>query len=493
MVELGPEDVRRPAEAGTRLIAMRLLDEACTACARLPDASDADAIHDLRVALRRLRSTLAAYRDSLDPDVTGEALANLGRLSSRTSYARDAQVALDWLRSERAELRPARARALDPLVDALEARIAAQQARESEDLAAEFAKVERELRASLETYRARVAPVGDARPATLAAVASAALQTTAAELEASLANVTGRDAVAAEHVARIVAKRLRYLLEPVRRLSPDGAALIDDLKDLQDLIGDRHDRDVLGAMLVSALEQAALASSGAIAAAIGARDPARERRARARALENLLIELLRRSREQADALFEQFAERWLGEKGAAFFARLADFTSALRELDSANLEIERKYLLRELPERVRGAESTLLDQGYLPGGVVRERLRRAVGSRGARFTRTVKLGTGVVRAEFEEELPEVEFERLWPLTAGARLRKRRYRVPAGALVWEIDEFLDRALVLAEIELPTADTKVDVPEWLEASIVREVTDEPAFSNLRLACETNVRAE
>jgi CYTH domain-containing protein len=136
---------------------------------------------------------------------------------------------------------------------------------------------------------------------------------------------------------------------------------------------------------------------------------------------------------------------------------------------------------------VRGAESIAIDQGYLPGGVVRERLRRAVGPRGARFTRTVKLGTGVVRAEFEEELPEPEFERLWPLTAGARLRKRRYRVPDGALVWEIDEFLDRVLVLAEIELPTADSEVRVPEWLADAIVREVTDEPAFSNLRLACE------
>ncbi|MGH2899473.1 MAG: CYTH domain-containing protein, partial [Solirubrobacteraceae bacterium] len=90
------------------------------------------------------------------------------------------------------------------------------------------------------------------------------------------------------------------------------------------------------------------------------------------------------------------------------------------------------------------------------------------------------------------ELPEAEFARLWPLTAGARLRKRRHRVPDGALVWEIDEFLERPLVLAEIELPTAQTEVRVPAWLETWIVREVTDEPAYTNLRIACEPRLHS-
>jgi CYTH domain-containing protein len=97
----------------------------------------------------------------------------------------------------------------------------------------------------------------------------------------------------------------------------------------------------------------------------------------------------------------------------------------------------------------------------------------------------VKVGTGLVRAEYEEEIAPGEFERLWPLTAGARVRKRRYRVPDGELVWEIDEFLDRELWLAEIELPSADTEVEVPEWLAPYVVRDVTGEPEYSNLRLA--------
>jgi CHAD domain-containing protein/CYTH domain-containing protein len=487
MVELERDDVLRPAEAGARLVALGQLDEARAACARLPDLGDGEVIHDLRVALRRLRSTLTAYRAFLDPNATDDALLRVGRIASQTGSTRDAQIALYWLRAERNELRPARSALLAPLVESLEAEIRARQARESVGLAADFARFERELRSSLESYRAWVSPGGDARRPSLAALASGALQTTAAELEGALARVTGADEIEPEHAARIVAKRLRYLLEPVRGLHPDGPALLADLRLLQDLIGDRHDRDVLGATLRAALEQAAIANTRALAAAIRARDPRAERRLRARRLENLLLELLQRSREQADALFSELAADWLGEKSARFFARLTEFVSALRQLDGANLEIERKYLLRALPERVRGAESIEIEQGYLPGNAVRERLRRSVGPRGARLTRTVKFGTGVVRAEFEEELPDAEFARLWPLTAGARLRKRRYLVPDGSFVWEIDEFLDRALVLAEIELPTADTEIVIPEWLAPSVVREVTDESAFGNLRLACE------
>jgi hypothetical protein len=171
-------------------------------------------------------------------------------------------------------------------------------------------------------------------------------------------------------------------------------------------------------------------------------------------------------------MFAQLATTWLGEKSADLRAPRGLLDGAPR-LIAHRTEIERKYLLSGLPERVRGAESTVLDQGYLPGGVVRERLRRAVGPRGARFTRTVKLGTGVVRAEFEEELPESEFERLWPLTAGARLRKRRYLVPDGELTWETDGPRPRAVLRRSSCRPRTWSAFEG----RALDVREVTDDP----------------
>ena len=65
------------------------------------------------------------------------------------------------------------------------------------------------------------------------------------------------------------------------------------------------------------------------------------------------------------------------------------------------------------------------------------------------------------------------------------MRKHRYRVKHGDLLWEIDRFRDRRLVLAEVELPAEDTPVEIPEWIGAVLVREVTGDPAYVNLNLA--------
>ena len=149
-------------------------------------------------------------------------------------------------------------------------------------------------------------------------------------------------------------------------------------------------------------------------------------------------------------------------------------------------EIERKYLLRALPERVRDAQSVEVDQGYLPGTRINERIRRMQTAEGPRFFRTIKMGSGLERFEIEEETTEDFFMAVWPLTRGARVFKRRYFVPEGDVVWEIDEFLDRpGLWLAEVELESAHQRVEMPEWLQPVVEREVTDERQYTNHALA--------
>ena len=96
------------------------------------------------------------------------------------------------------------------------------------------------------------------------------------------------------------------------------------------------------------------------------------------------------------------------------------------------------------------------------------------------------LSDGVERIELEEEADADLARAMWGLTEGRRLRKRRYSIrESDDLVWEVDEFLDRPLVLAEIELPTADTKFELPQWLQDVLDREVTDDPEYTNARLA--------
>lgn len=153
---------------------------------------------------------------------------------------------------------------------------------------------------------------------------------------------------------------------------------------------------------------------------------------------------------------------------------------------AAGLEIERKYLLRELPALLAGRPARLLEQGYLPGTRLLERLRRVRDLDGReRYWRTIKDGTGVVRLELEEETEAGLFAALWPLTVGRRVSKERHAVPHGALVWEVDRFTDRELVLAEVELPDAAMQPEAPAWLAPYVVREVTGEGAYVNANLA--------
>jgi CYTH domain-containing protein len=126
-----------------------------------------------------------------------------------------------------------------------------------------------------------------------------------------------------------------------------------------------------------------------------------------------------------------------------------------------------------------------IEQGWLPGQRLRERLRRVRANGADRYYRTVKLGVGERRVELDEETTPDLFSALWPHTAGCRVVKARHLVPEGDLTWEVDVFAGRDLVLAEVELPAALDEVTVPEWLAPYVVRDVTDEPEYLNLNLA--------
>jgi CYTH domain-containing protein len=178
------------------------------------------------------------------------------------------------------------------------------------------------------------------------------------------------------------------------------------------------------------------------------------------------------------------------------------------------VEIERKWLLARLPERIEAWEGgdtdvaidrVRLRQGYLRAATEAEldalaangvgatpilfgRLRAIESSAGVRHVLTAKSGSGLVRREIEREIDAAAFEAAWPETAGRRIEKTRWRVsePDG-LVWEIDRFERLDLVLAEVEVAdeAAAAGVVVPEWLAAVVVREVTSEPLFTNAEIA--------
>jgi adenylate cyclase len=168
-----------------------------------------------------------------------------------------------------------------------------------------------------------------------------------------------------------------------------------------------------------------------------------------------------------------------------------------------SLEIERKYLLNGLPSLPADHEVWRIRQGYFTDpivnaldagdGLLSGRIRQTVLPDGSILcTHTIKRGSGVVRTEIEREITREQFDRHWPRTAGRRLNKVRRRVKAGDVMWEIDQFEELALVLAEVELEGADQAVAFPGWLEPHVVREVTDDPAFTNAAIAARLSSQA-
>ena len=59
-----------PAEEAARLIVLGLLDRAAGAAPAVADLTDPTALHDFRVAIRRLRSGVQALRPEIEPSVS---------------------------------------------------------------------------------------------------------------------------------------------------------------------------------------------------------------------------------------------------------------------------------------------------------------------------------------------------------------------------------------------------------------------------------------
>jgi len=156
------------------------------------------------------------------------------------------------------------------------------------------------------------------------------------------------------------------------------------------------------------------------------------------------------------------------------------------------LEIERVWRLTGTPAVPSRAEIWRIEQGYLPEHGIHDpefsegRLRRVEHPDGrVTLLHTVKRGTGVVRQETERQITPTDFDRLWPLTQGRRVRKVRHRVPEGALTWEVDQFLDWPLWMAEVELPSEHHALAVPVWLQPVLGPEVSTDPRWRNHALA--------
>ena len=147
------------------------------------------------------------------------------------------------------------------------------------------------------------------------------------------------------------------------------------------------------------------------------------------------------------------------------------------------VEIERKYLIRELPDRLEQYPCLQIEQGYLNTDPI-VRIRRT----DKQYTLTYKGKGFMVREEYNLPLNKKAFLHLREKIDGILIKKRRYLIPLGTYTIELDVFEGELapLLLAEVEFETEDAANAFvpPSWFG----EDVTFSSAYHNSTLSRRT-----
>lgn len=206
-----------------------------------------DALHDLRVASRRLRAALAVYGSAFAPKTTRALQRSAKTLTSALGPVRDLDVQLGMLETLCPSLPKSGQAGLRRVIRRLKRqRVGARKA------------MCRQLRRwrgrafSQALTEALKAPL----PTTPLASATAPLTAGWARVCSFESAVQDPARVTELHELRIATKHLRYTLELFApTLTPERAALVAPLSALQELLGQLHDRDVLLPLLERGLRR----------------------------------------------------------------------------------------------------------------------------------------------------------------------------------------------------------------------------------------------
>lgn len=145
------------------------------------------------------------------------------------------------------------------------------------------------------------------------------------------------------------------------------------------------------------------------------------------------------------------------------------------------MEIERKFLVKQIPERLETYPHSRLTQSYINRSPV-IRLRKIETQSETQYVLTVKSGGLAVRQEFELPLQREEYDHLFGKTEGRILQKVRYRIPLDeGYTAELDRFEGElaGLLLVEVEFPSIEAMNAFipPTWFG----KDVSDSPQYHN------------
>lgn len=148
------------------------------------------------------------------------------------------------------------------------------------------------------------------------------------------------------------------------------------------------------------------------------------------------------------------------------------------------MEIERKYLIRQLPKHLNDYPHDEISQAYISiDPVIRIRKKNED------YILTIKSKGLLAREEIEMPISKESFLHLLEKKDGINIEKTRYKIPEsrGYLI-ELDVFhgVYEGFIMAEIEFPDLETanRYQPPEWFG----RDVTMDSRFHNSNLSRQT-----
>lgn len=307
-----PDDLlRRSDEEAARRLALKALSAARAAERRLDDRSDPEALHDFRVAVRRLRSLLRAYKPQLEASIRKKDRTRLREIQRATGGGREAEVALEWLTKQQRDLAPEHLTGLNWLSGKLLARRRECDQALDGELRRTFKRTAEKLEERLAIMRSEQNLLAERPHVSFARTLANLTEAHATELLVQLGQISRMDDAEALHEARIMAKRLRYLLEPVRAYADDAQPIVKKTKRLQDVLGDLNDVHVLMEEIDAAFEEALTHKASRIKESLGRGDLERARRDAAMSEWVGLVELYSRLESDRRDLIGKLRDRWL--------------------------------------------------------------------------------------------------------------------------------------------------------------------------------------
>jgi CHAD domain-containing protein len=198
---------------------------------------DPEAVHQARVATRKLRSNLRTFGPLLDPEWTEPLRSELGWLAFSLGAVRDRQVLLDRLRGRAASLPVSDQRSASSLLHVLDLEIDALRKSLSADLDSQR-YVDLLERLVLAAHQPATLPEADQPAATLLP----ALATSSWRRLRSAARQLPETPTDPElHRIRILAKRARYAAEAVAPVAPTAVGFARAAAKLQTVLGEHQD------------------------------------------------------------------------------------------------------------------------------------------------------------------------------------------------------------------------------------------------------------